>query len=247
LYDPAVLRLLGPPFRETVQQNPGIYQDLLNRWLRSHVLLRSRYAEDCLSKAYTRRGVRQYILLGAGLDTYAWRQAPGLEDLHIFEVDHPATQEQKRQLLIQAGMEIPHNLHFVPADFELMSISEAMHGHAFDPTIPCFISWLGVMVYLSMEAIDAVFDWMFTLPQGSEMVLTFTRKKDKSPLGDKAAELGEPWQTFFTPEELRKKLLGRGFSSVHILSPAEAWQTYYAGRTDGLPAPLHASIALITR
>jgi len=246
LYDPAIVRLLGPQFSETVRHDPGAYQQPLNRWLRSHVLLRSRYAEDCLSAAYA-RGVRQYILLGAGLDTFAWRQPAGLEDLRIFEVDHPATQEEKRQLLARAGLAIPDNLYFIPADFERVSIGEALRGHPFDPTLPCFISWLGVMVYLSMEAIDTVFDWMITLPQGSEMVLTFTRKKDNSPLGDKAAEMGEPWRTFFTPEELREKLLQRGFSAVHILSPEESWRTYYAGRTDGLPAPLHASIALIKR
>jgi len=237
--------------------------------LRSHVLLRSRYAEDCLSEAYA-RGVRQYILLGAGLDTYAWRQPLGLAQLRIFEVDHPATQEEKRQLLEKAGLAIPDNLQFIPTDFESSSIGEALRRSSstsmdrptfmdrpspdhtspapagFDATLPCFISWLGVMVYLTMEAIDAVFDWLLTLPAGSEMVLTFTPKRESSALGDRAAALGEPWQTFFTPEELREKLLLRGCSSVHILEPQEAWQTYYARRTDGLPAPSHASIARIT-
>ena len=205
-----------------------------------------------MSEAYA-RGVRQYILLGAGLDTYAWRQPSGLAQLRIFEVDHPATQEQKRQLLEKAGLTTPGNLYFIPTDFESSSIGEALDRSAatspgcpgFDTTLPCFISWLGVMVYLTMEAIDIVFDWLLTLPAGSEMVLTFTRKRELSTLGDRAAALGEPWQTFFTPEELKEKLLLRGFSSVHILEPQEAWQTYYAGRTDGLPAPSHASIARI--
>jgi len=246
LNDPAILRLLGPASGEAIRQYADRYRLPHSIALRSHVLLRSRYAEDCLAKAFS-RGIRQYILLGAGLDTYAWRQAPGLEDLQIFEVDHPATQEQKRQLLTQAGMEIPRNLHFVPADFESVSIREALIGHTFDPGSPCFISWLGVMVYLSMEAIDAVFDWLIMLPSGSEMVLTFTQKRAVSPLGDRAAEMGEPWQTFFSPEELKEKLLQRGFSAVDIPEPEEAWRTYYAGRTGGLPAPLHASIALIKR
>ena len=245
LDDPAILRLLGPETRETILQHAARYRLAHVIALRSHVLLRSRYAEDCLRAAYS-RGVRQYILLGAGLDTYAWRQTPGLEDLRIFEMDHPATQEQKRQLLSRAGMKTPPNLHFVPLDFESVSIREALTSQVFDPTIPCFVSWLGVMVYLSMEAIDAVFDWLITLPSGSEMALTFTRRRTSNPLGDRAAEMGEPWQTFFTPEELREKLLRRGFSSVHMLEPEEAWQKYYACRTDGLPTPHHASIALVT-
>ena len=260
LDDPVILRLLPPEFKANIRQNPGAYRTPLSSRLRSHVLLRSRYAEDCLAEAFA-RGVRQYILLGAGLDTYAWRQPPGLAQLRIFEVDHPATQEQKRQLLEKAGLATPDNLYLISTDFESSSIEEALErssnalsgpsSHAlsgrpgFDPMLPCFISWLGVMVYLSMEAIDAVFDWLITLPAGSEMVLTFTRKKDLSALGDRAAALGEPWQTFFTPEELSEKLLLRGFSSVNILEPQEAWQTYYAGRTDGLPSAPHASIARI--
>jgi len=252
LDDPVILRLLPPEFKTDIRQNPGAYRTPLSSRLRSHVLLRSRYAEDCLAEAYA-RGVRQYILLGAGLDTYAWRQPSGLAQLRIFEVDHPATQEQKRQLLENAGLTTPDNLWFIPTDFESSSIGEALDRSAgvspdrpgFDPSLPCFISWLGVMVYLTMEAIDAVFDWLLTLPAASEMVLTFTRKKDLSALGDRAAALGEPWQTFFTPEELSEKLLLRGCSSVHILEPREAWQTYYAGRTDGLPSAPHASIARI--
>ena len=244
LNDPAILRLLGPQTCDAIRKDPGIYRHPPARWLQSHVLLRSRYAEDCLRAAYA-QGVRQYILLGAGLDTYAWRQAPGMEDLQIYEMDHPATQEQKKQLLARAGMEIPGNLHFVPIDFESVSISDALSGGTFDPWSPCFISWLGVMVYLSMDAIDAVFDWLITLPAGSGMVLTFTRRRENSPLADKAAAMGEPWRTFFSPDELKEKLLQRGFSAVEILEPGDAWRTYYAGRTDGLPAPLHASIALI--
>ena len=244
LHDPVILRLLGPSFEERVWQGPDAFRAPVSAGLRSHVLLRSRYAEDCLAEAY-QRGVRQYVLLGAGLDTYAWRQAPGLEELRIFEVDHPATQEQKRRLLDKAGVSTPGNLFFTPADLESISIREALSGQPFDPARPCFISWLGVMVYLSMEAIDAVLDWMMTLAAGSEMVFTFTQKKDHQPFASHAAAAGEPWRTYFSPEELREKLLHRGFSSVRVLEPQEAREKYYAGRTDGLPPPSHASIARV--
>jgi len=245
LNDPAILRLLGPSFEEKLRQDRDVFRDPVSVGLRSHVLLRSRYAEDCLAEAYA-LGVRQYVLLGAGLDTYAWRQAPGLAELCIFEIDHPATQEQKRQLLARAGLDIPMNLFFTPADLESETIGEALGRQPFDPGRPCFISWLGVMVYLSMEAVDATFDWMMTLAPGSEMVLTFTRKREDNPLAARAAELGEPWQTFFSPEELREKLLRRGFTSVKILDPEEAMNDYYSGRTDELPAPRHANIARVT-
>jgi len=246
LYDPVILQLLGPDFKERLRQDPSPFRSPVSIGLRSHVLLRSRFAEDCLAAA-CQRGVHQYILLGAGLDTYAWRQAPELEKLRIFEMDHPATQQQKRQMLDRAGLETPGNLFFTPIDFEHSTIAEALSGQPFDPALPCFISLLGVLVYLSMEAIDAVFDWMISLPAGSEMVLTFTQKREYHPLSERAAELGEPWQTFFTPEELKKKLIARGFSCVRVLEPEDACRKYYSGRTDDLPAPRHASIAHIIK
>ena len=246
LNDPVILPLLGPAFEEQLRKDPDRFQTPGSIGLRSHVLLRSRFAEDCLASAYG-RGVRQYILLGAGLDTYAWRQPPGRDELRIFEMDHPATQEQKRQMLQRAGYKTPVNLFFTPIDFERTSIAEALRGQPFDPARPCFISWLGVLVYLTTEAIDAVFDWMLSLPAGSEMVLTFTQRRDHHPLSDRAAELGEPWQTFFTPEELKEKLITIGFSSVQMLEPEDAWRIYYSDRTDGLPPPRHASIARVAR
>jgi len=246
LYDPVILRLLGPAFEDQLRRNSGPFRTPASIGLRSHVLLRSRFAEDCLVSAY-QQGVRQYILLGAGLDTYAWRQASGLADLRIFEMDHPATQEQKRQMLDRAGLTNPGNLSFTPIDFEHTTIAEALSKQPFDPNLPCFISWLGVMVYLSMDAIDAVFDWMISLPAGTEMVLTFTQKREHNPLGDRAAELGEPWQSFFTPEELKAMLISRGFSSIQILEPEQAGRRYYSGRTDGLPVPHHASIARVCK
>lgn len=244
LYDPVIIRLLGPVFEEQLRQDPGRWWHPANIGLRSHVLLRSRFAEDCLASAYG-RGVRQYILLGAGLDTYAWRQPPEMEELRIFEMDHPATQDQKRQMLHRAGLKPPDNLFFTPIDFENITIAEALRGQTFDPHIPSFISLLGVMVYLSMDAIDAVFDWMISLPSGSEMVLTFTQRREHNLLSDRAAALGEPWQTFFTPDELKEKLINRGFSSVQVLEPEEVRCKYYSGRTDNLPVPQRASIARV--
>lgn len=244
LNDPVIVRLFGQDFVDHIKDHPDAYRGIGSIRLRSHVLLRSRYAEDCLAHSYA-QGIRQYLLLGAGLDTYAWRQAPGLEELQIFEADHPATQKGKKEKLAQAGLAIPENCRFIPLDFERTTLAEALDIHGFDADRPVFVSWLGVMVYLTMEAIDAVFDWLLARPAGSEMVLTFTQKRPFNPLAARAAELGEPWRTFFTPAALVEKLLKRGFSAVHILEPREAERLYFSGRKDGLPPPAHASIARI--
>jgi len=254
LRDEVIVRLMGPDFADHIRDHPDAYRDPGSKGLRSHVLLRSRYAEDCLAEAYD-RGVRQYVLLGAGLDTYAWRQSPDMPDLRIFEADHPATQRHKQELLLQAGLTTPDNVRFVPLDLESSTPAEALtlDGY-FDPAAPTFISWLGVMVYLTRPAIDRVFDWLLSLPAGSEMVFTFTQKRPFDGLGARAAALGEPWQTFFTPEELEDTLRRRGFTSIHFLQPWESWQRYFSswqryfsGKTDGLPAPIRTSIARIKK
>lgn len=254
LRDEVILQLMGPGFTDHIKDHPDAYRDPGSIGLRSHVLLRSRYAEDCLAEAYD-RGVRQYVLMGAGLDTYAWRQDPARPALRIFEVDYPGTQQHKQELLSRAGLATPGNVRFVPLDLESSTPAEALalDGY-FDPSQPAFVSWLGVMVYLSRPAIDRVFDWLFSLPAGSEMVLTFTQKRPFDRLGARAAALGEPWQTFFTPRELEDTLRQRGFTFIHFLQPWEAWQRYYSGwqrffsgRTNGLPAPAHSSIARIGR
>ena len=247
LRDPVILRLLHPSYLDHIQNNPEAFREPRLTQLRSHVVLRSRYTEDRLAAAYV-RGIRQYLLLGAGLDTYAWRQAPGLESLRIFEIDHPATQEKKLLRIVEAGMAAPENCRFVPIDFESTSLKEGLAKSAFDPSIPCFVSWLGVTVYLSVEAIDAVLAFIASLPAGSEMVFTFSQKKlyeGPGSTADIVARAGEPWITYFTPKELSRKLKGHGFSTVDFLLPEEAMKTYYDGRTDGLPAPLNITIARV--
>jgi methyltransferase (TIGR00027 family) len=247
LRDPVVVRLLDPHLADHIRNEAALYREPGLMGLRSHIVLRSRYAEDRLAQAYA-RGIRQYLLLGAGLDTFAWRQPPGLEDLRIFEADHPATQTQKIQRLSQAGIETPGNVRFVPVNFETESLEEALRRSDFDLTHPVFISWLGVTVYLSMEAIDAVFNFVVTLPPSSEMVFTFAQKRPLDairPTALRAAEAGEPWKTYIRPEELGWKLAKMGFSSLYILPPEEARELYYKGREDGLPPPQGAGIASV--
>jgi methyltransferase (TIGR00027 family) len=213
--------------------------------LRSHIILRSRYAEDRLAQAYP-RGIRQFLLLGAGLDTFAWRRPAEMKDLPVFEADHPATQSQKRQRLLQAGVEFPANYEMVPVDFESGALADALRKSTFDFTTPSFVSCLGVMIYLSTEAVDGIFRFVAGLPAGTEFVFTFGRK-DATPgsreTAQRVATVGEPWRTFHEPEELERKLRQMGYSSLHFLSPAEAAALYYTGRPHGLPAPSQCNIA----
>jgi methyltransferase (TIGR00027 family) len=247
LYDPVSVQLLDPHIIEQILTERDFYREPGPMGLRSHIVLRSRYAEDRLAQAYA-RGIRQYLLLGAGLDTFAWRQPPGMEELRIFEADHPATQKQKIQRLSQAGIETPGNVRFVPIDFETESLEAALRRSDLDLTLPVFISWLGVTVYLTMEAIDAVFRFVVGLPPTSEMVFTFAQKRPGDamrPTAIRAAGAGEPWKTYIRPEELGWKLAKMGFSSLYVLPPEEARELYYTGREDGLPPPQGAGIASV--
>jgi methyltransferase (TIGR00027 family) len=245
LSDPVILQLLDPGHIEEIKARASQFQHPETLRLRSRIALRSRYAEDRLMLAYA-RGIRQYLLLGAGLDTFAWRQPEDLDGLEIFETDHPATQEQKRQRLSRAGLTIPVNCQMIAVNFETETLEEALRKSSFDFHTPCFISWLGVTVYLSKEAVDAVFQFVSTLPKGSELVFTFAQERVArfmSHTATRAAEAGEPWQTYFRPEDLSRRLYELGFSSVHFLEPEEARRKYYIKRNDGLTGPSLASIA----
>lgn len=249
LDDPIAGRILGPLAIDRLRGKltdfmaPGILA------LRSHVVLRSRYAEDRLREA-VRRGVRQHVILGAGFDTFAYRQPEWAGALRIFEVDQPASQDEKRSALGAAGVTVPPNLQLIPCDFERESLGDALRGGGLDDTSPAFVSWLGVMVYLREPAADDVFRHVASLPASSEIVFTFAPRAENSQGGSRLAAIagaaGEPWRTYVDPDELLEKLRGFGFSQVALLTPAEAKARYFMGRSDALPPPRHASIASAT-
>ena len=238
--------MLGPDAERAVRDEPGRFQSPPARALRSHVVLRSRFAEDSLHDAVT-RGATQYVLLGAGLDTFAYRQPAWARAIEIVEVDHPASQADKRERLGAAGIEIPGNVRYADIDFERETLAEGLlrSGIAFDQ--PTFFSWLGVTMYLTREAIDAVLKTVASFPRGSEIVLTFAQPPapgdDMSSLAARAAHVGEPWISYFTPEELEAVLRGHGFPEVFFLIREEAFTRYYDGRQDGLEPPSRVSIA----
>jgi methyltransferase (TIGR00027 family) len=249
LDDPVSAQLLMPGLLREVRAHLDPYRAPRALALRAHVLLRSRYAEDRLAQAVA-RGVRQYLLLGAGLDTFAYRQPAWASRLRIFEADQPASQRDKRQRLESAHITPPANVEFVPLDFETTSLAAGLRASRFDPGQPTFIAWLGVMVYLTPAAAEAVFQFAASLPRGSEIVFTFSQPADtfnparSNPgLAERAAQLGEPWITRVTPAALTAQLRGLGFSAVSLPTPAELTERYLQGRTDGLAAGRRQNIA----
>jgi methyltransferase (TIGR00027 family) len=193
--------------------------------------------------------VVQYVSLGAGLDTFPYRQPAWAGALRIFEVDGPATQDEKRRRLARAGVPVPGNVTFVPIDFETAALPEVLAAHGFDGGAPTFVAWLGVTMYLTWPAIDAVFHWVRTLPAGSEIVFTFspsadavTRSDGGPTLADRVAAQGEPFVTHVAPEDLTARLEALGLS-VTLLTPAAIASRYLGERTDGLVAPRRITIA----
>jgi methyltransferase (TIGR00027 family) len=210
--------------------------------LKASFVMRSRYAEDCLAESF-RNGMRQYVVLGAGLDTFAYRQPLWADSLRIFEVDHPATQRWKRRLLNEASISVPNNVRFVPIDFERVSLAVALSQAGLDLRVATFFSLLGVSQYLTEAALDQTFGVVLGAPARSEIVFSFVTSDQGLPADDvvlakafiaRFAAIGEPWLSRFLPAQLVAKLRDMGFSKVFHLTPEEANQLYFQKRRDGL-------------
>lgn len=222
-----------------------------SRRLRAQIVVRSRYTEDCLA-ATRERGVEQYVVLAAGLDTFALRQPPG--GLRVFEVDQPSTQADKRRRIERSGLLVPENVEFVGIDFERETLSEALDKSGFDETAPCFLSWLGISYYLTRPAIEAVFDFVATTAPGSEMVLDFWSADPAVPPGDltllRGVQIGvggqgEPMKSFFSPQELAELAESRDLRVLESLDAVRADARYLPDRHDGLRLPRFAHLARI--
>jgi methyltransferase (TIGR00027 family) len=250
LDDNIIGRLLGADTEQRIRDQEEQLQTPVMRGLRSHVLLRSRFAEDALAHAVT-VGIRQYIVLGAGLDTFAYRQPAWASQLAIVEVDQPASQKAKRAALAAAAISVPSNVRYADIDFERETLAAGLERCGVAMDAPSFFSWLGVTMYLTRDAIEAVSRTVASFPSGSTMVLTFAqpRAEDdraRAELAQGAAAVGEPWLSYFTPEEIEALLRDAGFSSVAFLERHDAMLRYYAGRPDGLVAPRDVSILSAT-
>lgn len=238
--DPLALRVITTASWTALLSAPQRFQG--SRSLRAFVALRSRYAEDLLGQAVA-RGVRQYVVLGAGLDTFGCRNIHASSGLQVFEVDHPATQVWKRERLAAAGITVPHTLTFAPVDFETQTLADGLQRASFDAAQPAFFSLLGVVIYLSMPAVMRTLAYVRSMQPGSEIVfdysvssalLTDAQKAARATSAQRVAERGEPWITYFDPPTLQRDLTTLGFTQANDCSPQQANQRYFSGRTDEL-------------
>jgi len=196
--------------------------------------MRSRFAEDTLAVAIG-RGVGQYVVLGAGLDSYALRNPEAT--VTIFEVDDPPLQRWKQERLEELAITTPNCLRFVPCDFESMSIATALADARFREDQPAVISWLGVTQYLTQSAIDETLSWAASLPSGTQIVLTYVVPgKEAETAKAMHSATGTRFATFYTPGEIESVLLGAGFAEVELITPENAQRLYFDARSDGLVA-----------
>ena len=210
--------------------------------MRIFIAVRTRFAEDALAAA-VQDGVRQLVVLGAGLDTFAYRSPFG-DRLRIFEVDHPATQAWKRELLAAAGIPLPSWLGFVPVNFETQRLEVRLAEAGLDGAQPTFFTWMGVVPYLTAEAVWATLRCMGGLPGGAHVVFDYgdppatlspEARAFHDELASRVADAGERLLTWFEAAELREGLLAAGFSEVEDLGPRQFAARYFPQRA--LTAP----------
>jgi methyltransferase (TIGR00027 family) len=239
LDDPLALRIIGTTAAEELRSNPKEHH-AFSRAFRAFMAARSRYAEDELARAVA-HGATQYVVLGAGLDTFAYRNPH--PNLRVFEVDHPATQAWKRECLQAAAIAIPASLTFVPIDFEQQTLADGLVRAGVNPNAAAFFSWLGVTPYLTREACMTTLSFIAKMPPGSGVVFDFAvdhkllnlgQRMALAALSRRVAAAGEPFQLFFDPEHLQEDLKNLGFHRTQLLQGKELNERYFKDRNDGL-------------
>ena len=236
--DPFALRILDDETRAGLD---GIAADESLRPMRLLIAARSRFSEDMLSAAVT-RGIRQVVVLGAGLDTFALRNPHAGVGLRVFEVDYPATQIWKRERLKDAGIEIPPSLIFAPVDFERQGLAEGLAAAGFNFNSPAFFQWLGVVPYLTRDAITATLAFIIKIPD-SEVVFDYAepfenyrpeRRASIMAVAARAAARGEPWLSLFDPGEMAGLLRAKGFAAIEDLGLGAIADRFYGPLKQGI-------------
>ncbi len=216
-----------------------------------NVITRTRYAEDALEAAVS-RGIRQYVLIGAGLDSFALRRPAFSADLQIFEIDFPATQALKIERIKACDISLPDSVHFIAADLSKESVAAALARSTFEPDRLTFFSWLGVTMYLTREANLATMRSIASCaPMESELVFTYfdarllqARSESFQELEQRVAAVGEPFLSGFDPATLAAALADCGLDLVEDLSGAEAAARYDRDGAHGLGQSGFSHIAL---
>jgi methyltransferase (TIGR00027 family) len=243
--DPLAFRIIGAENQSADHLDPRMLEQTpAESRYRAYLAARARYAEDELRIAIN-RGVQQYVILGAGLDTFPYRNPYPDDVLHVFEVDHPTTQIWKRSRLKEAGIPIPMALTFTPIDFDTETLDDGLRRVAFDTGICTFFSWLGVTSYISKSAVNSILRFVANMPPGSGIVFDYmispsllnpVSRSVFDNLAHRVALAGEPFQSTFDPSLLKNSLQIMGFGQIEDIGPGELNEQYFRGRKDGLKA-----------
>jgi methyltransferase (TIGR00027 family) len=238
LNDPIAVPLLGDRYAKSLADSLEDLNEESSRLMRAWLVARSRFAEDYLAKA-VETGVRQYVILGAGLDTFGFRNPhAGLE---VYEVDHLATQSWKQELAEASGVAAPESLHFVSVDFETQKLSERLEEAGLDSHVPTVFALLGVVMYLTADAFKETLKYIAGFPEGSGVIFDYAVPRDMLPaeevdardeLASRVESIGEPFRLFFSPDEIGKTL--GAFALIEDADDKELNHRYFAGRTDQL-------------
>ena len=243
-----------PEIDPAKQEPKGLLRRLVNVHIAPSPLCRATYTEKVL-KAAVLTGTKQYVILGAGMDTFAFRETEFLSKYRVFEVDHLLTQADKLERITRAGWTIPDNLTFVPVDFTKDSLMERLIAAGFDPSVKSFFSWLGVTYYLSAEAIDTMLSALSSLcADGSSLVFDYPdenffdapeRRVQNTIMMAKAG--GEPMQSAFSYSELEKLLETHGFLIYELLTPDDIQRDVIDKAGADLKAFEHVNYCLAVR
>jgi methyltransferase (TIGR00027 family) len=207
------------------------------RW----ICVRARYVEDLVERAVTSGTATQYVILGAGLDSFAYRRTAGLERLRVFEVDHPASQAWKRARLTAIGVTPPDDLVFAPVDFEHQTLAEGLALASFAWDAATIVSWIGVTMYLTGDAIDATLRAVAGFAHGSRLVLTYNQPPSalagfggriEAVMSGITTTMGEPFVSLYEPQQIEQLLRDHGYTDIEHFGPDEARATYLPGRDD---------------
>jgi methyltransferase (TIGR00027 family) len=239
LEDPLAVRIIGREAAESISAIADRFSPPA-RYMRAFMAVRARFAEDELALA-VRRGTTQFVILGAGLDTFAYRNP--FANLRVFEVDHPTTQEWKRQRLAAEGIAIPDSVTYAAVDFNTQTLADGLRAANFQSAEPAFFSWLGVTMYLEPQTVLDTLSLIHTMSAENGIVFDYTVPRNLlntvgklvfDAITKRVAAAGEPFRGFFIPGELSAALSQIGYRHTEDLDSAAINARYFANRTDNL-------------
>jgi len=242
--DPLAVRIIGEASGEQLMREARSTDGFITRSFRTGIVARSRIAEDELREGFASRGVRQYVVLGAGLDTFAYRNPYSASALRVFEVDHPDTQAWKRDMLRAAGVHAPASLRFVEIDFVKQRLFERLEAAGWCSDVPTAFSWLGVTMYLTPQTtFDTLRDIAAHAAKGSSVVFDFARRQPAHAVLRRVivhavtrrfARQGEPWLGLLDPDVVERGAKAMGYSSVDVFDHRRLNAEFFRGRSDRL-------------